>query len=116
MTLHEAVAAVSSFIGQDFDAGKIRSFVLQLEMRAKKEIFSASSEDASDEYKDDTKLCIPAPYDMAYVYYSAARVNFERQEFELYNNCYERAEELYSTFARAHHRGTSAANRIRGLW
>ena len=113
MTIAEAVRRIAEIIGSGFEADKPAEMVRELDMRARVDILG---EDPGAVAGDDI-LVLPAPYDMAYIYHAVARIFFEREEFELYNNYYERASELYSAYARWYRRNHKGKVwRVRGLW
>ena len=120
MKVNDVVAKVCALVGSDYDVKKIYAFISELDTRAQIDIFGQDPSQInilSVESKD-FQLALPTPYDMAYVYYAAARINFEREEFELYNNNYERAQELYGAYARLYNRQGARMKRnfVKGLW
>lgn len=119
MRANEVASRVRSLAGEDIDAGKVYAFISELDMRAQIDILGKAPKQAValTVGEESFELCIPAPFDMAYVYYAAARINFEREEFELYNNNYGRALELFEAYARWYHRNhLKTASKISGLW
>lgn len=114
MTKSEAVLRAQELIGCEYERSRLTSFIDELDMRAKIDIFNINTPDKTS---DNQELAIPAPYDMAYVQYAVAKVNFEREEFSLYNNYYDKAMNLFSAFARLHNRNKShSAKKVKGLW
>lgn len=116
MQIGEAVRKVSDIVGTGFEAKKIEGLVRELDMRAQIDLHGIRAGEAVC----GEELVIPEPYDRAYIYFASARVHFEREEYEIYNNNYERFEELYSAYARWYRRTNGYAGkgerRIRGLW
>ena len=114
MTKQEAVLRASALISGKCEADRLLRYINQLDMRAQIDILGI---DAGKCGTDGTELALPSPYDEAYAYYAAAQVNFEREEYKLYNNLYDRAQELYSAYARYYNRKREPVKyKVTGLW
>lgn len=61
-------------------------YVSQLEGRVKREVLNESFTELTVDEADTYELSMPAPYDMAYVYYIAAMCAFANGEYERYQN------------------------------
>lgn len=120
MRINDIAAKVCDLIGNEYDVKKIYTFISELDARAQIDILGKEplQLDVLSPENENFELVLPSPYDMAYVYYAAARINFEREEFELYNNNYDRAEELYGAYARLYNRRrkSTVINKVKGLW
>lgn len=114
MTKREAILRAAELIGTELEADKLGRYIDQLDMRAQIDIFGI---DVSECRASEDVLVLPPPYDEAYCYYAAAQVNFEREEYELYNNLYSRCQQLYSAYARLYNRNRkSGGHKVTGLW
>lgn len=114
MTKSEAVLRTLEHIGCEYERSRLSSFITELDLRARIDILG---EDTSENISESEQLVLPSPYDMAYVYYAVSKVNFEREEFSLYNNYHELAHDLFSSYARLYNRTNGyKVNKVKGLW
>lgn len=114
MTKSEAVLKVQEHIGSEYGRDELMAFIIELDMRARIDILG---EDTSENGFKSEQLVLPSPYDMAYVYHAVSKVNFEREEFSLYNNYHELAQELFTSYARLYNRTYGyKVKKVKGLW
>lgn len=86
MTPREAITKSQLMFQHNRNDDECILYVSQLDGRVKREVLFEEFTELTVEEADTYELSMPAPYDMAYVYYIAAMCAFANGEYERYQN------------------------------
>ena len=111
MTLHEALTEFSSLRrGVPMSDGELTSFINELELTVKNEIFDTHEGESADfspytEEDGEKTLLVPAPYDVMYLRYLEMMSDYRYGDGAAYNNAAAMFSAAYSSF-RNHYNST----------
>lgn len=120
MTISEVIAKISKTKPHPFEDDTIISFINTLDQQVQSEVLRTAVADRVDytwQNNGDTELLMPAPYDSCYLFYAAARIDFDTKEFESYNQNMVQFNNLYEEYKRWYKgQETTDTIRIKNFW
>ena len=113
MKLMEAIARVDSLKPNTYPTEQKLLWLAQLEAMVKTLVVGIRGEDpAFPEINENTdpqfRLYMPAPFDMAYLYWLEAQIHYANEEPELYNNAMLLFNAAFAQFRIHHHQNHSS--------
>ena len=106
MKLGEVIEKVDRKLKNSIPRGEKIRWLSQLEWRVKHQIIDThqgAEKTAFSGYDEntetDTELLVPAPYDEMYLYYLEAKIEYQNQQEDRYNNAMDLFDEKWAAFA-----------------
>lgn len=120
MKISEVTARILKTKPHPFDEDTIVSFINSLEQQVQAEVLEtpiANRIDYTWADNSSTVLLMPPPYDSCYLFYVAARIDFDLGEFESYNQNMMQFNTLYDEYKKYYIRQNQKESpRIQNIW
>jgi len=120
MTISAVIAKIKVSKPNPFPDDLLTAYIDNLEQQVQAEVLKTPVADRVSyvwETDGDTVLLIPAPYDSCYLFYVAARIDFDNKEFESYNQNMMQFNSLYEDYKKAYiSENPTASPRIQNIW
>ena len=120
MTISEVIAKINKTKPHPFDEDTIVSFINSLDQQVQADVLrTAIAERVDYTWASDggTALLMPPPYDSCYLFYVAARIDFDTREFDSYNQNMIQYNTLYEEYKKWYKsQETTETIRIINFW
>lgn len=104
MKIIEVISQTDSLKPNAYTAGQKILWLSQLEALVHAQVLKAPFGGFTADTDPETALAMPAPFDMAYLYWLEARIHYANEDIELYNSAIRLFHDAWRAFQLDHHR------------